>query len=820
MAYKKIDIKDGVTLDEIMYKLSCELMENTTTSSDLNKFVKSFHGSTLISLTIPKNNVSIGTAGADVEQMSTYDIQVQSIKGKVQKYRELNKEDQEIEILDQLCKGNLNKILNFYLQNTINKEVSTTKHSIKSITNNLKMLLKESKDFRDSAEDLDWVLEQAAEVIIEYGNDFKKFYKKDFIDNPQDRFIIVKSNIEAKNFVQQTINEINKFNKTATNKIDSIDVIEDYLDDSYNYDCLIMIGNTILSDEIKAGFPEWASKYEANWKSLQDNVSLITAISANSGMLKELVFDMDKELWKNSNEYKIYKELSNGVENVKLESEYELKFINRFLNSTIDITTFPEVYLSAIINREAKYKNSNDIDKQYNESIDKKIVSKDARNIIKEYKKDQSFIKSFCNIHNNNKDRVYSIQIDYKIALPYIQNEVRELNFKMFKNNLLKGLKEQGVDNLTIKNNSKVFDKLLLQHNKVKKENIYLSTDDFLRQLSYNVKRAGFEGKDNVITELREKLNQELKSIKNDLTSLENCELQAKIKNMTNKTLQDLGGIKSENARNIIKNTYSMMELTLQETDKDRTLFGEAIKILQKIKEEYPLININEILSKDNVTTQNDGKAHVKINQLIEKNTIDNMSQVASNIYEFQKDGFFNKLTACRDYKEIAMKSNNNNLNFYEELARGIYKFGDGNNNTPINKLSESLQLKKSWIKLCNEFKQTDNQQFINTFKDIIASVKDDENNKYKDSKNILKIEDKIIDKIIDDHPNKENLPSLKYMLKIEEIMKMEKYLLKEIPKDLEEQLNIDIKNKYKEIDQIKPEKYLLKEIPQYDFKL
>lgn len=834
-----VDISKYTSLDEILY----EFMAITTTnaSKTTEEIARSYWGLGMLNVVVPKTEAMIMSQAAELEQLSINDITAIKFKDKskefLKNYSIAN--EQIIEHLNNITDNEFSKILAFSLNTSL--KVKLTPEVLKK---RVETLLKTSQNY--SEEKFKKIKMSDYKSMLEVFESFKEFFREDFIQNKSDRLLMIKSNPDVKQAVLGLVEEIKEKNRLGF-KIEELDVNIENLKSDYNFDSLIFCGNSIISDEIKSGFATLKSKYSANWKSLKSKVDVVSTIIANTYIANDLLFDTNKEAWKASNEYKELKQkLNNSEFNTEeekkdLELEYERNFVVRMIKSTIEFNTFPEIYIHTIINKREqdnvldntslqKYK------KDYFKRLENLYQSEEQRNVFLNYNNTQR-ICDFCNIMLHKGTGEYSVQVDEKMALPYIKNEIKEINYELMLIQINKIMKDKNIQEEYIK---EINEKCILNFHNIRLmdiENIYKSKEDFKSQFKFLIYKSHPELINNKYTEeiilkVCDSIDNKYNSIANNLQKIDNntmlgihYEIKQSLKEVFNKSKPKL--LYAQDVNKLIKNIYEYMDLSNLIIDKNKELFSNIENILsEKLGKEIA----KEILSSDEITTQNLRKIHHIISNELQTEVIRNLTNVGKSIAGFIYGSAFRNICATEDLKSKLLIDKENKKYFTEQLSRGVYdnkeikgtKKHNEKQEEIYTKLSKTLNIGREYIKLCFENTDKLNSIGVNSFdfltkfkynKPEIISNDNIENIKkeYEIKEDLIKDLNIGLKKLLDKKTNKEEIEN--YISTIETLITVKTQLIlnknTKMNKTIEKQL-IEEKNKIlKENIKIKKEEII-----------
>ena len=761
-----IDLSNKESLQEIMFEFIFKALDNASKTN--KEIANSYWGLGMLSVVVPRNNAMIMSSAADLEQLAINDVTAINLKNKAINF--LNNNDKTTELNINL-KGELYKILAYIINTTskkedftIDKKLSDESKKIKQkkintlIENKIEYLFKAGGYSDNQINEIQ--KNENLQELLKLIPEFYDFVKEDYLKTPENSLFMVKSNQGLQEGVFLLNQEIIKENKKREKKIESLKIKEDYFNGEYNYDSIIFYGNQISTDEVKSGLPTLFSKYSANLKCLQNTVDLVTLIIANTTLSNHILFDMDKKLWKLSYEYKkAQEELKSLSENnilsqeeiYKIETKSEQDFIIRMIVSSIDFNTFPEAFLQTIIKTIDEEEHSKNIDVKYKVKQNK---------VMKTYEKSE-IILDFCSIVKH-PGKQYTLQIDEKIALIYIKNEAKKINYKLMITNLNEeldkikpkittDLKKQ-INNDFTKN---LNDNLLVDINK-----IFISKEDFKSQLGYFLEDSEFSNKeqtfkiisDNIDKTYKEYFKNFNKSI-NGLNNTEMLELhsliKANIKTYFNNQ-KDKNKVDPKIVNILIKNIYEYMNLDNLKIDENRVMFNNVNNILNKYIDKNL---VSEILKNEEL---NPRKLPFDLANLISKDLIKNLTNVAKSMSNIVRGNVFRNI--CGGESEILKL---NRCDFTKGLARGNYNIPERNDHnyiekkeSKLEKLSKTTQIGKEYLRFCYDFTEKlevrgiNSQQVIQPLfyknnQDSINSIKELE--REENNRRVQKIDEKLL---------------------------------------------------------------------------
>lgn len=755
-------IDNNTNIDEIMYMFAMKAISEAGIKS--SEMAESYWGMSLSGITIAKTNLTQNKIATDLEQGAINDVTKITFLRKAKEFLKQNKsvlKDSSI-----IREQDIAKIFAFVHQ------ITTTQQSINEATlihclellfenaenkNQIIELLSEKKTIYDEnlKKNIN-VYNATLQNLLKEVESFKKFYKEDFIKNKNDRLILVKSNESLQAGIKKLVLDIDKHNKNTQNKkIENINLNRDYFNGKYNFDSILIHGNTILADEIKSGMSQLTSKYSANHKNIKNKIDALTMILANTSIAGEILFDVDKKAWKASNEYRDFKNQKDQSEENK--DKFYTSFVERIIMSTLNISTIPEIYVHTIINKD-RFK---PYTIQLKEAgLDKSLV-KTLNSYTEEVDLKHKLIQNFCQI-NGHVDS-YSIQITQKLAMPYIDNEVREINYFAMVEKTIENIKsEYKLQNKVFpkKEESELLKKLYENyeaHNKISYKDIYTTIQDFKAQFEYLIENNHSEifydkdyneilDKKNLFDKVHEKINEsfdekilEIYNRNNNVAFEQLTQSQKNTVKLTNfemidihyrmrENLKEVIGIKGEkllkaDAINILtKNIYEYMDLNKLLVDKDKQMFN----IEKIINNQTPKLGISykQLLEKESVSTQNPIKIQKVKNELLMGELNRNLSNIAKSMAEFTSGNVFRNLCAGTNWGNKTLKSKDGKLDFIQCLARGRFDEKPEMSNEQLNNvrnykydvISRTTGLGVGFVKLCSEITAQLEKEKVNSY--------------------------------------------------------------------------------------------------------
>lgn len=830
-----VDVSKYESLDEILY----EFMAITTTnaSKTTEEIARSYWGLGMLNVVVPKTEAMIMSQAAELEQLSINDITAIKFKDKSKEFLSNYSIDnkQLIEHLNNITDNEFSKILAYTLNTSL--KVKLTPELLKK---RVETLLKTSQNY--SEEKFNKIKNTDYKSMIEVFESFKSFFREDFIKNKSDRLLMIKSNPDVKNAVLGLVEAIQEKNKSNI-KIEELDVNIENLKSDYNFDSLIFCGNSIISDEIKSGFATLKSKYSANWKSLKSKVDVVSTIIANTYIANDLLFDTNKEAWKASNEYKeLNQKLLNSTlteeERKQLAFDYEKNFVVRMVKSTIEFNTFPEIYIHTIINKREQDKVLNNTllqkyKKEYFNRLESLYESEEQRNVFLNYNNTQR-ICDFCNIMLHKGSGEYSVQVDEKMALPYLKNEIKEINYELMLIQINQIMKDK---NISEKDIQEINDQLILNFHSerlISIENIKQSKEDFKSQFKFLIYKSHQELINNqyaeeIVLKVFESIDNKYNKIINNFQNIDNntmlgihYEIKQSLKEVFNKAKPKL--LYAQDVNKLIKNIYEYMDLNNLIIDKNKIMFSNIENILtNKLGKEIT----KEILSSDEITTQNLRKIHHIISNELQTEVVRNLTNVGKSIAGFIHGSAFRNICATEDLKSKLLIDKENKKYFTEQLSRGVYdnkelkgtkKYNEKQEQIYTN-LSKTLNIGREYIKLCVENTDKLNNIGINSF-DFLTKFKynnpeiisndniDNIKKEYEIKESLIKDLNEGLKKLIDKKSNKEEIENFISTVEMLITVKTQLCLNKNIKinKIIEKQL-IEEKNKILKEERIKIKK-------------
>lgn len=711
-----IDVSKYNNLDEVMYDFIIKIISNSSKSD--KDLARSYWGLGVLDVVVPKTEAMFMSQAAELEQLAITDITALSFKERAKEFL-LNKfkNKQFSEQIKTVSEKDVNKILAYLLNSNMNVKI-TDKNFIKKITTLFEASQTVDPNFIKS------ISKNDIQQIVELTEEFRDYFKNYFLKNEEKRLIMVKSNPEVKSAVVKLYNLIEKenLNRNNDNKLNNLDInIENFKSD-YNFDSIIFCGKaSIITDEIKSGLPSFMSKYSANWKGLEHFVDVVSTIIANTSIANDILFNTTKEQWLNSIEYKeLQEKLLSGKLTEKEKEFYSYKqeeeFVIRKMRSTIEFNTFPEIYIHTIIHRRAE------LEQAYEDKYLLKLnqLSKDHQEILKKYKAND-IIKDFCNIMYHKDTEKYSIQIDERIAIPYIQNEIKEINFSLIISNINNVLTNFNIDENTKNEINKSLKINFEENNKISIIDLEKSKEDLKTQFLLlfsnseipkniserrinSIKKTISEDIDNNFKNLVSALSEE-KMVDNRAALYIHNELKACIKNEFKNHNQKV--LYSDQVNKLIKNIYENMDLNLLKIDKNKQMFKQIENIL--IKNGISKNMAKEMMEFDGISTSNIMKVQTIIMTELQGELQKNLSNVAKSITKFIHGNFFKNVCGFEDFSLKHLYSKSQRVYFTEQLSRGTYDVLWDNNKNNIEKekayesLESTLNIGKEFIKLCKE---------------------------------------------------------------------------------------------------------------------
>lgn len=712
-----IDVSKYNNLDEIMYDFIIKIISNSSKSD--KDLARSYWGLGVLDVVVPKTEAMFMSQAAELEQLAITDITALSFKERAKEFL-LNKfkNNNFSENIKTVSEKDVNKILAYLLNSNMNVKI-TDKNFIKKITTLFEASQTVDPTFIKS------ISKQDIKQIVELTEEFRQYFKDYFLKNEEKRLIMAKSNPEVKSAVVKLYEAIESENlkRGQDKKLNNLDINIENFKSNYNFDSIIFCGMaSIITDEIKSGLPSFMSKYSANWKGLEHLVDVVSTIIANTSIANDILFNTTKEQWLNSIEYKELQEKLNSGElkSEKDREEYAYKqeeeFVIRKMSSTIEFNTFPEIYIHTIINRRSELEKA--YAKKYEDKLSK--LSPEHQDILKNYNSND-IIKDFCNIMYHKDTEKYSIQIDERIAIPYIQNEIKEINFSLIVSNINNVLENFNIDENTkneINNSLKInFE----ENNKISIEDLEKSKEDLKTQflLLFSNAEKPKNISENRIKTIKESVGGKIEEIFNNLVkALEDCEnidnkAALYIHNELKKCIKDeFSGhtqkvLYAEQVNKLIKNIYENMDLTLLKIDKNKQMFKKIETIL--VKNGIPPEKAKEIMEFDGISTSNIMKVQTIIMNELQGELQKNLSNVAKSITKFIHGNFFKNVCGFEDFSLKHLYSKSQKVYFTEQLSRGTYDvlWDNNKNNSEKEKAYESLEntlnIGKEFIKLCKE---------------------------------------------------------------------------------------------------------------------
>lgn len=712
-----IDVSKYNNLDEIMYDFIIKIISNSSKSD--KDLARSYWGLGVLDVVVPKTEAMFMSQAAELEQLAITDITALSFKERAKEFL-LNKfkNNNFSENIKTVSEKDVNKILAYLLNSNMNVKI-TDKNFIKKI----KTLFEASQTVDPTF--IKSISKQDIKQIVELTEEFRQYFKDYFLKNEEKRLIMAKSNPEVKSAVVKLYEAIESENlkRGQDKKLNNLDINIENFKSNYNFDSIIFCGMaSIITDEIKSGLPSFMSKYSANWKGLEHLVDVVSTIIANTSIANDILFNTTKEQWLNSIEYKELQEKLNSGElkSEKDREEYAYKqeeeFVIRKMSSTIEFNTFPEIYIHTIINRRSELEKA--YAKKYEDKLSK--LSPEHQDILKNYNSND-IIKDFCNIMYHKDTEKYSIQIDERIAIPYIQNEIKEINFSLIVSNINNVLENFNIDENTkneINNSLKInFE----ENNKISIEDLEKSKEDLKTQflLLFSNAEKPKNISENRIKTIKESVGGKLEETFNNLVKAledwKNIDNRAAlyIHNELKKCIkEEFSGhtqkvLYAEQVNKLIKNIYENMDLTLLKIDKNKQMFKKIETIL--VKNGITTDKAKEIMEFDGISTSNIMKVQTIIMNELQGEIQKNLSNVAKSITKFIHGNFFKNVCGFEDFSLKHLYSKSQKVYFTEQLSRGTYDvlWDNNKNNSEKEKAYESLEntlnIGKEFIKLCKE---------------------------------------------------------------------------------------------------------------------
>ena len=835
-----VDVSKYDNIDEILYEFMANTVTNASKSS--GEIANSYWGLGMLNVVVPKTEAMIMSQAAELEQLAINDVTAIKFKSKAKKFSQNYNGNVDIETLNEITGGELNKILAFTLNTSIKTKLTTETLKKKIIT-----LLKSSQNYNE--EIINKLTKNNLEDIISLFEDFKIYFKEDFIKNKEDRLLMIKSNPEFKKAVVEldsAIKEENE-NRNKENKLEELDINLNNFNNNYNFDAIIFCGNSIISDEIKSGLPSFMSKYSANWKSLRSEVDVVSTIISNTSIAKDLLFDTNKLAWKASNEYaEAIEELEknpkiSSEERNNLLNQKEMEFVVRSMISTIEFNTFPEIYIHTIINKRDQENGKGDSKDKYLEKyredfynrLNSLYKSEDQRAIFENYDSSK-LISGFCNIMLHKDTGEYSIQIDEKMAIPFIKNEIKEISYELIKVQLNNIMKKNNISPEKIKI---INEKLIENFNEkrlIDKKSIEQSKNDFKSQFQLVMKKAHpelenekFEQYNKVLSNILNKIDQKYELLMNGVEKIDNkmmlslhYELKKELKTVFNNENPKL--LYSDEVNKVIKNIYEYMNLTNLNIDKDKKMFANIEIILT---EQLGKDETKKIIDSDEITTENLRKIHHLLSKDLHSDIIRNLTNVGKSIANFIKGNNFKNICATEDLKSKLLIDKKTKTFFTEQLSRGVYDNKEQHGTVKYQKRAEEIYSKlestlgigREYVKLCIEAtckldkRGIDSFIFLTKFKYSKPEILDNDhkelfNEEYKLKESIIKDMNNGLNKLLVSNVNNEIIE--KYISNYEMLMNFKTQILQNKNVEISKIFLKTIEKSIKEIDDsIKKEK-------------